>query len=69
MPTILLPDDSQIIVSEGGTPVRYRPKDGELQVDDAHVAVILAAVHGSSLKPEPEAPADEAQPEAPAKES
>ena len=65
MPIILVPDDSQIIITEGGEPKLYRPKNGELTVDDSHVASILHAVQGSSLKPESPA---KTKPEAPAKE-
>jgi hypothetical protein len=55
MATIRVPDQPSIIITEGGEQTVYKVKDGEIIVDDAHVSQILAAVSGSSLKPEPEA--------------
>lgn len=65
MPTILVPDSGPITINDGGSSKVYRPKDGELVVDEAHVIAILGAVAGSKLKPEPE---PKTKPETPAKE-
>jgi hypothetical protein len=59
--------DGQIGVFDGGDRVSYKVKDGEIDVDDVHVAAILAALPGSELKPEP--PANPAKQESPAKEN
>lgn len=63
MARIKVPDQPSIVITEGGAPIVYKVKDGEIVVDDAHVAAILGAVPGSELKPE--APA---KPDVPAKE-
>jgi hypothetical protein len=55
MPTIRVPDQPSVVITDGGEPIIYKVKDGEITVDDAHVAAILGAVSGSTLKAEPEA--------------
>ena len=54
MATIRVLNETSVIITDGGEQIIYKVKDGEITVDDAHAAAILAAAVGSTLKPEPE---------------
>jgi hypothetical protein len=60
---VLIPTgENWIYITDGGENLSYRVTNGEVTVDPAHVAAILGAVPGSSLKPEAPAPKTKPKP-------